>query len=108
MNKVSYYFGTLVSAMKEKQGFTSTFSNLLISLSIHFNNHLKSEKRFTEKIANCIANFSALNLVVNKNVNKAENTIKTIQCCLQNGIIFWIRKDDKFSYKIKTNMIDSI
>lgn len=105
MNKVSYYFSELVKELHiqcDEKSDKNCLALLLTILSMHFEKLLKEDKKFMDRIANCTVNFSALNLVVNRNVNKTENTLKTISCCLNHGIIVWNRRGEKVSFKIKT------
>ena len=109
MNRVAFYFQSLVAKIKQAdgKGQDQGLHHLVVVLSQHFDNLLQTEKNFMDRISNCQANFSALNQVVNRNVNKAENTLKTIQGCLNHGTIQWVRKNEKFNYRIKTTLPDS-
>ncbi len=111
MNKISFYFSELVKELQKQFEGQPLQNNLTVLLSIlynHFEKLLLEDKKFLDRISNCSANFSALNLVVNRNVNKTENTLKTIQCCMNHGIIVWTKKeDDKVSFQIKTYIPES-
>ena len=41
-------------------------------------------------------------------MNKSENTIRTIQNCLQRGVVIWKKQMDKYEFFIKTTILESI
>jgi hypothetical protein len=63
MNRVAFYFQSLVAKIKQPEGKPQDqgLHHLVVVLSQHFNNLLQTEKNFMDRISNCQANFSALN-----------------------------------------------
>lgn len=100
MNQIALYFKKLKASIAK---FSGTFAQLLG----YFQSEIESEQivndRFLVQLDICNQNLSALRELVTRNTEKSENTLKTIERCLQGGRILW-SKDGDFDFKIRVTM----